>query len=364
MKIKFVAVFSALILCMSAQGGTRDGGGGVGVRCPLQNGGTTIELLDIHEGTLRGLGFPYSPQSDSDISDFSAKAIASQFWNPWSSPMAEYISGLKTQLFDGILNGSGFKNFETGKYVLITYTDSLPLSKDIGRYDIRQGCSLEQVAYFDDERSTLFIARPAWNELSGFSKAALMIHELIYAENRLDGLEYAGTSQAGPISSERSRQFVSSMLSIQGLKPKAYGVPVTNTMRCFDQQSDEHHQTSYFIYDSAPNEVTFVLMLTDGLFSPYSATARIVGITTQDLVQPGMKSLTERATVVFDGELDAPNFHFDLTMLPNQNPQVVISRDLGGSQYQVGRRQNLSCRIDSGSSSSPVVGTPVKEPKP
>ncbi len=349
--IKFASVHKiglallALTISLSAYSGTRDGGGGVAVRCADQHG-SSLQLLDLYEGKARGLTFGMSPATDLEIADLTADVLATHYWNPWTVPLPQYKDSLKSSFILGIITGKGFHNYQTNKFVSISYVDSVPLSNDYGNYYIRPNCHLEQVAYFDDVQSTIMIDKKLWNELDGLDKAALVIHEIGYFEFRYIGLEYAGTGVQGVISSERSRQFTSSLLSTQGLMPKIFGVDPHYFMSCYGDNPDGQKDTAFFAYDSDQGEVTLVVSDNNGFFSPYSERVKIPGISTNDLLSQAPSSFHQKQRVSLVGEIDAPTFNLEITKVSNSGPTVLITRMFGNYELPIGEAQTMNCNFN------------------
>lgn len=71
-----------------------------------------------------------------------------------------------------------------------------------------RGCVVKQIAVFDDSHDLVHVDLDLWNSLDDFNKAALIAHELVYRERRLDERES---------SSEASRFLVGRMFSTEKL---------------------------------------------------------------------------------------------------------------------------------------------------
>ncbi|MCJ8277054.1 MAG: hypothetical protein HRT44_04465 [Bdellovibrionales bacterium] len=176
-----------------------DGGGGIAVSCPDTD---ELELLDIHEARLSGLYFSNDPQSKNESMDRVARLFAQHFWNPDTIDMADYIALLRQNavelIYDGGVVDDGME---------VVFGPKLSLSPDVGTYKIKEGCSLEQVAYFDDKAQILKIYKDNWQRLSWLDKAALVTHEIIYLMERTDSLESFANGQK-KVTSENTRTFV------------------------------------------------------------------------------------------------------------------------------------------------------------
>jgi hypothetical protein len=69
---------------------------------------------------------------------------------------------------------------------------------------IPRGCSIQQIAIYDDTKDIIRVNQDLWESLDDFNKAALIAHELIYHDRRLSDREF---------SSETSRYLVGRIFS-------------------------------------------------------------------------------------------------------------------------------------------------------
>ncbi len=346
---KSFIVLGAILLSSACLAGTRDGGGGVGVRCPGANGRTSFELLDISEARLNGLEFQYNPQSNDEISSLAAKLISNHFWNPWTTSMPDYYSKLKLDLFDRVLNRQGFMDPLKNKFISITFVDSLPLSNDFGEYRTLPGCNLEQIAYFDDAMSTIYFAEPRWKELDGLNRTALILHEIAYSEFRTDGLERAGDPTHASTTSENSRRFVSLLLSTNGLMSKTFGVPTSGYADCWNTNSIDSKAplkdlTSFFIYNSSLSQVTMVMAMNNGFASDYSVRAILSGVQIQDFLDV-KKTFHIKTSIELTGEKDAPKFNLEITKPLNESPVLLITSLFRHIELPIGDSQRIRCNL-------------------
>src|SRR5665213_1823356 len=225
----------------AASAGTRDGGGGIGVRCPQGTGAPKdFELLDLHQARLDGVKVSYDPQMESDAVDLSTTLFANHIWYPATITVTE----LKQKLagwFVPIFNGQDWTDPDDGTVYHFQYVQSLPLSNDIGNYHIAPGCHLEQIAYFDDVANTLSIASN-WDELDWLDRSALASHELVYFLDRREGMEYFGTNTI--MTSEKSREFIGGLFSEVGIKSYSDSIPASGFAQCADTGSNAADATA------------------------------------------------------------------------------------------------------------------------
>lgn len=82
-------------------------------------------------------------------------------------------------------------------------------TRDMGTVPVLPvGCSLQQIAIFDDRHDIVQVNLDLWNSLNGFNQAALIAHEIIYRERRISDFES---------SSETSRFLVGRVFSTQAV---------------------------------------------------------------------------------------------------------------------------------------------------
>jgi hypothetical protein len=337
--MKTIGFLTTTVICFSAfagGGGVGDGGGGVGVRCSDPSGASTIELLDIHEGRILGLAYEYSPQTNEEVANLAAKLFVSHFSEPVThvQQMVQlfqwnmFLPAMRAEPFQ--ILGIDFLNIWRNEgSATVSRVQSLNLSSDIGRVHIRPGCQLEQVAFFDDRTNILFLAEN-WNELDGLSKAAILLHEVIYLKNRHVGLEYAGTITPVYMTSERSRQLVGALLSTRGLLPRMAGVPEFDWIRCFSSFGGEH-VTSIFFYPSGPKSLVAVVDQVSGYSSAFSARAEFQ--ISYDEFWGTESAFDIKAPLQFYGEINAPAFNFEIHKTRGKAPATSLLR-VGGTPIE------------------------------
>ena len=86
----------------------------------------------------------------------------------------------------------------------ISPPDSLPPIHDLGEeIAVPAGCMLEQIAFYSDEQRKLSVKKDVWNTMDTLNQAALLHHEVIYAQFR----------KQGEINSKRVRKIVGQIYS-------------------------------------------------------------------------------------------------------------------------------------------------------
>lgn len=308
-----IAVFTAA----GATAGTRDGGGGVGVRC-----GKALEILDMHEGLRRGLKFSQAPQTETAAIELVARRLVTHHWNPATIPVDKLVEIISKDLVGKIFRGEPVTMVDTGDVHRIEYVNDLPLSKDIGRYDIAPGCHLEQIAYWDDVQKVLRVSEPRLKELDFLGRSILFGHEIQYLIDRKDGLE----ELFAPQTSERVRTFVARLFSDSGLTPRGAGIP-TKFKICDDADYDNGNY--FWIYDSAPNEVTAVFSILGHRSSMYQMKATWPGVTIADLNDDGPGQGVGASRLQFVDEGDAPEVNVAFTKRPGEYPQFSVTHENG-----------------------------------
>jgi hypothetical protein len=155
----------AAFLSPIANAGTRDGGGGIGVRC-VSKQKETFELLDLYEARGRGSVSLPEPKDARAATSLVSDLFARHFWNVDTIPVNQVKSQMHDLIFAPIFNGQPWYNFETQRQERVEYVNYLPLSGDVGAYRIPSNCVLVQIAYYDDKSTALKIVKPLWDKLS------------------------------------------------------------------------------------------------------------------------------------------------------------------------------------------------------
>lgn len=142
-----------------------DGGGGNGVVCRDQSGNiTSVRMLDLYEGEIM-YGLQFSNRFNSIES--ALKEIA----NKMHKPNLEY-SFL-----------AAYQNFK----MLPTGVRLEPID-DSGHIFIPANCKIEQVANYYNANA-IYIVSDFYNKMSLTDQVALVVHEAIYAADRLNNVE-------------------------------------------------------------------------------------------------------------------------------------------------------------------------------
>lgn len=178
--MKLVSIFMTVLFPFLSQAGAISGGGGKGVVCRLSSGAiASVELLDLYEGrAMRGRQSPKSSEPMATQIDRALEKIPA-------------TSRALPKAFVGIVNGA-FRLTPAG-------TDLVPID-DSFESIIPRDCKVEQLAnYYSDQ--LVLVNGELWAAMGETDRAALIVHEALYAANRLQG---AANSQA-------SRNAVSAM---------------------------------------------------------------------------------------------------------------------------------------------------------
>lgn len=322
----------ALLLTISAQAsatvGTRDGGGGIGVRC-----GERLELLDLHEARLNGLKNPYSPQSEKETIDDVTTLFGNLMWVSFNGSHEEYKSALTT-LITPMFDGGSVDDLYKVKYV-----DSLPLTDDVGKYKIRPGCHLEQIAYFDDTISTLFIAKN-WRELDWIDRGALVMHELVYYADRRNAMEYFEDNIK--MTSVRARAFVGHLFSTATITPHSDSIPNSGYAVCSDTKNDDNDLTFGYFYDDGKGNLSSVMVSIHGRDSVYQMKATYPGVSLSSLMDVN-KSIGQEAPLVFSDENDAPEFKLRISRMAGKPVSFDILESKWGEPVPIASSQDFEC---------------------
>ena len=192
-------------------GGAVHGGGGRGIRCNL-NGKETFESLDLFEAKAVGLRLRPVPASEDEAIDLAIELLAKHMWTPKTIDLAEYTKLLKKAMRDKWLS----------KVRYLDGSKSLRMVNDSHEVILQEGCKPEQVAIYYE--GSILVNKKLYDQMDNLSKAALWLHEIVYYMER----------QGGRTNSIATRLLVGQMLSQQGARPKADGVPAHESqyVRC------------------------------------------------------------------------------------------------------------------------------------
>jgi hypothetical protein len=321
-----------------------DGGGGVGVRCPAGSGAPkNFELLDLQEARINGLVVTQNPQSLDTAANLVADLLGVHNWVPDDAPLGDLETSY-LGIIQPILSEQSYQGLN------IQIVGNLPLSTDIGTYQILPGCQLEQVAYFDDTTSTLSIAAN-WDDLDWLDRAALVTHELTYLAERQKALEYYAVG--GNMTSVRARAFVGQLFSTSSVDPLAASIPSSGYANCASGNNDPN-PTGFFAWDDGAGNVTATFETIIGYDSLYQMKASFVGVSLSQLLQNGSAGgVNVSAPLQFMNEPDAPSFIVQITMSQQNRLQFQLFEVQSTGPAPVSPTQMFSCYVPT-----PVTGAP------
>lgn len=338
----FVLLFALASPVSFAGTGTSDGGGGAGVRCVNTGSNDSLELLDLHEIRVRREPLVDSPANMDEAIDLVSFKLGTHYYMPTSDkPSSWYINYLKKNLVEKIFKGQPFTNPLNGNTVTIEFVKDLPLAEDLGDYQIRPGCSLEQVAFYSDPANILKIVTARWNELSWIDRAALVSHEIQYFLDRFNGLEDFGSNR--PKTSARTRHFVGMLYTRAGIEPKYGAIPQTGTYSCASNADPNNRKTWFTVFSTATDEFTAVFESIQGYSSAYATSAVFSENNVGDL------------TDWFDGEFEAeknlhvatseslPSFSVKLTKDRHDGPKLQVFIEEGGVKTPLASEEEIIC---------------------
>lgn len=257
----------SLIVSFSTFAGTSSGGGGVGVRCQLPNGETTLETLDLHEAKLQGLEIEDSSSAQEAI-ELSSTLMARHYYSGDARYVDRYKEYLKVNYYERLFAGQPVQD-QGGKWITSTSVTELPLSNDYGTYEIASKCHLEQIAYFDDEESVLKVNRTLFNEMNYVNQMALLSHEIIYFLDRNDPSLHEDSSSSR--TSKVSRFFVGKLFSNHPPKSK---YRVSEESEFFSCESS-NKKTELRIYSNADGTHSLHAGLLSGHKSPFRVSTKL-----------------------------------------------------------------------------------------
>ncbi len=171
--------------------GVGSSGGGKAVVCrnPKTLQVESAKLLDLYEATHKfGLQLrPPQSSMENELFEFLTNYNRSTQDHP--APVTDYDVDHITQTVPVFQ----FKKGELADVADVGSTVSLPT-----------GCQLEQLAVYNDDTNKLFVDEEIWDSLDSMNRAALIAHELIYRQQRVEG---------GQKTSELARRLVGLLFS-------------------------------------------------------------------------------------------------------------------------------------------------------
>jgi hypothetical protein len=350
MKTK-VRIFKPHILCfvlligINAFAGTSDGGGGIGVRC-----GKSLELLDLHEAKIKGHKLLSAPHNANEAIQLAARKAGQHFWTfDMVDSVDDSVSFYSEAVVERIFNGKSFlyKIEDEGLpvYAPVKFVASLPLSKDIGHYQIQKNCTLEQVAYMTDgETPKLEIVKSAWDELDFLSKAALVMHETLYHFDRTENLRSASGASAS-YTSEWTRSFVGQLFSVTGVPAKTEKIPQDSPsrLRCkADLEGGKFNNTDFYVFGTNASGFEIVIEQIQGVSDLYQLKSSVRGVsfeTMLDLDNGEGSSLNE---IIYSGA-GGSSFYMKLEKQKGSAMTVKLLDNQRGTWAQIGNTQRMSC---------------------
>lgn len=325
-----------------------DGGGGVAVRCNTEFfDQKEFELLDIHEARLSRMEFSHNPANEAEAIELAARLFAKQYWNPWTIPMEEYSKVLEKTFFGPFFRMEEM-NFDE-IHLKFKAQVGIPLSDDLGQFQVGPFCNLEQVMYWNDRENVIYYDPVKLQELDWLSRVALVIHELDYFIRRHSN--YGGMDDLIPvgsqpkISSELSREFVGKLLSNQGL-PGRVPLDVADWIGCSTSVNGKF-SSSMIIFPSERegfSEMSFVTI--QGKHSPYRMNISFPTADIQD-----WKLLEENfqagGWLNFEGAQRSPPFYIRIVKDRGSRPRLQLSYH--DSEYEldqnIGPEEEIACRF-------------------
>jgi hypothetical protein len=243
--MKALIVLLAALGASIANAGAISGGGGKGVVCRNPAGEIiSATTLDLYEGkAVYGVNVPESnaPMNDqieaalTKIPKFSAGVIVEAYVKTVLAGM-KFVKGIELQPID----------------------DALVVA-------IPRGCAAEQLAnYYNDKR--IVVNGDIWDKMSETARASLVLHEAVYANERI----WRSTD------SRRSRAVVANLLSpdtkwedVNDGMPREY-------LTCFTGEQGEHHKVNWFFAYKSENEwhLNFYILNGNAVMSKKTASFR------------------------------------------------------------------------------------------
>lgn len=229
-KLLIIIISTKSFIAMGA--GPSTGGGAYSVECPKN----PIEpaqsvLLDLYEGVYV-LNFKMKETSGSIEDDYIASVNRTYDLQGYTLNRPKRDEVLKhLKVF-----------FRSIKFVN-TVAD-LPVANDIGFSPrVPSQCHIAQVAYFDDNQSTIYILKSIWDRMDPLSQAALAQHELHYHFKR----------QLGETTSSLTRRTVAHIFSAEGPLPAKEGLVEKSLV--YDINLYKNRMSTVSIFNMIPGHV-------------------------------------------------------------------------------------------------------------
>lgn len=214
----YLVVLAGMSAAVARPMGPSTGGGGFVVTCPQTPvSEASVELLDIYEGR-KGLRYQMVEASGDLKRDYLA-SVDRTYTIQGHPNLAEEIHADLVENLVGFMQSSKF----------VETPQELPMAEDLGKTaNVPSQCQIQQVAYFEDHSTTIYILKPLWDRLNSRDQAALVQHELWYHHYR----------SAGEATSENARRAVATIFAASGPEAILNGVP-PNTPQFFVSEWSE-----------------------------------------------------------------------------------------------------------------------------
>lgn len=227
MKTKILVCLSSMFVSSLAWAGPSTGGGGFGVFCgPTPISSASVELLDLYEGEQRGYTMV---QTTGDLKQDYFESVKRTYTIQGIPELAEeQRSEIQTNLL---------RFMQSVKFV--KSVQDLPVAKDLGAVPwVPTQCSIQQIAYFDDASTTIYVLRSAWDQIGLVGQSALVSHELISNDARRNGA----------LTSSYARLAVAHMYAATGPTPLLFGVPQGSTLFYASPLSSRGAYTAFYSF--------------------------------------------------------------------------------------------------------------------
>lgn len=233
MRVKFfvavnLCLFTLAPLCLTtesqAAAGVGSSGGGFVVVCRNQASGIieSSMLLDLYEAK-----YTYDLELQSPLATIE-------------SELQRFTEDYQLSMFD---NPQSTSNESLGRIASIVnnlqFTDkALVPIRDTGiAARAPFGCALEQIAVYDDVSNKITVQRELWNSLDVMNRAALVAHELIYRQHRVEG---------GETTSRISRRYVGMLFSTTP-PPARHSLHLGRMSFCSAEDVRTRRKTHFFV---------------------------------------------------------------------------------------------------------------------
>lgn len=240
MKIKWLVYFLFVSGATATMGlpimGPSTGGGGFVVSCPKTPvSPAMVELLDLYEGRRKSR-FQMVEASGDLVRDYFS-SVDRTYTRQGHPHLAEE---LRAEVIENLVT---FMQ----STVFVETSNELPHAEDLGEAKVPSQCQIQQVAYYEDGASTIYILRPLWEQLSSRDQAALVQHELWYRSFR----------DVGEAQSVNARHAVAIAFAESGPISIEEGVPPrTPEFSSYDWKSKKNEISSFYAINYTTGRTT------------------------------------------------------------------------------------------------------------